>query len=94
MGLPGKLRLSLLLLGVFGLGGAVGYAAGAQRSLLGLSFLAGLLVGLAAVEWLLRRRRARQQAEEPRPRSERKLERGRPYDLARDRSTNKQRYPM
>jgi len=91
-----KRRLGLLLLAVFGLGGAVGYAAGAQRSLLGLTFLAGLLAGLALVEWLLRQRQAALQDEEPRPRSERGLlERGgRPYDLARDRSTKKQRYLM
>ena len=87
----------LLLFSAFGLGCALGYAAGAQRSVLGLAFLAGLLIGLLAVErfWAGRRAaRAEEQLASP-------MERERPsrppenaYDLARDRSTRRQRYLM
>lgn len=90
--------LWLLLLSAFGLGAAVGYAAGAQRSVLGLAFLAGLLVGLLGVErWLARRAgRRRQDAPADTPHARRPA--ARPpessYDLARDRSTRRQRYLM
>ncbi len=90
--------LWLLLLSVFGLGAAVGYAAGAQRSVLGLAFLAGLLVGLLGVErWLARRAgRRRQDAAAEAPHGRRSVSRPpeSSYDLARDRSTRRQRYLM
>lgn len=116
--------LWLLLCSAFGLGTAVGYAAGAQRSVLGLAFLAGLLVGLLAIERLWVRRRAARAASEsrrsglggsrhfaaapPNPRGRpadgptAAAPEGQPgspapeesHDLARDRSTRRQRYLM
>lgn len=89
--------LWLLLLSAFGLGSAVGYAAGAQRSVLGLAFLAGLLIGLLAVERFWAGRRAARAAEQPAAPVEREQPSRPPenaYDLARDRSTRRQRYLM
>ena len=89
--------LWLLLFSAFGLGSAVGYAAGAQRSLLGLAFLAGLLIGLLAVERFWVRRRAARADGQPEAPAERERPSPPPegaYDLARDRSTRRQRYLM
>ncbi len=116
--------LWLLLFSAFGLGTAVGYAAGAQRSVLGLAFLAGLLIGLLAVERFWVGRRAARTGSESRrsglggsrhfvaaPPNPRRRSADGPtaaapesepsstppddaYDLARDRSTRRQRYLM
>lgn len=100
--LPGPSRrprsLWLLVFSTFGLGAAVGYAAGAQRSVLGLAFLAGLLLGLLGVErWLARRADRRRQdaaAEAPPARRPPSRPPESSFDLARDRSTRRQRYLM
>jgi hypothetical protein len=89
--------LRLPLLGAFGLGAAIGYAGGRQRSFWGLLALVLLLVTLVALEAWQRRRESAGHGDEAK---DQPLLRGssRPGKAAReqmpDRPTDKQRYLM
>jgi hypothetical protein len=90
-------RPNLLLVAAFGFGAAIGYAAGAQRSLWGLLGLVLLLIGLAVAEvWRRQRNRAEAPADAPETQGDRPAAKpGKSSrDLTQDHQGDKQRYLM